>query len=293
MQGVEAQDESGSPPRVWGRPIYQSRQTFGNRFTPTRVGTTFCGSRLQACAPVHPHACGDDASSVTIRRVRCGSPPRVWGRLSFDSLRPMMNLDGSPPRVWGRRLAFYVRLLRSRFTPTRVGTTVWVSVVSAASAVHPHACGDDAPDHICGRPIPGSPPRVWGRLRRKSSNCSRAFGSPPRVWGRLTVAANNVVICTVHPHACGDDARSPSAMVQRSGSPPRVWGRRDRAPAALAIARFTPTRVGTTCRRFVASTTPPVHPHACGDDAKRLGITTVERGSPPRVWGRRFCISTG
>ncbi len=76
------------------------------RFTPTRVGKTGCSSSVASVTSVHPHACGEDrkrepggpeGTRFTPTRVGktwlaggqsrriSGSPPRVWGRLSYHS----------------------------------------------------------------------------------------------------------------------------------------------------------------------------------------------------------------
>src|SRR6266545_3814675 len=70
---------NGSPPRVWGRRHLPAPLDTGNRFTPTRVGTTnFIISRSDD-RTVHPHACGDDSKTAARQRLSYGSPPRVWG----------------------------------------------------------------------------------------------------------------------------------------------------------------------------------------------------------------------
>jgi len=69
----------------------------------------------------------------------------------------------------------------------------------------------------------------------------------------------------VHPHACGD-IFSLQIIYHK-------------------FARFTPTRVGTSFCRCVASVAVAVHPHACGDISRALRRAVLCAGSPPRVWG--------
>src|SRR4029079_2417382 len=86
------------------------------------------------------------------------------------------------------------------------------------------------------------------------------------------------------PHARGDDAFITALSCLIDGSPPRAWGRRGRDGLAALGLRFTPTRVGTTPRRWRCLTTATVHPHARGDDdvlQLLLGLTT--RFTPTRV----------
>ena len=50
------------------------------RFTPTPVGKTseFIEERLHE--KVHPHACGENDSTVITPVGDMGSPPRLWGK---------------------------------------------------------------------------------------------------------------------------------------------------------------------------------------------------------------------
>ena len=91
----------GSPPRVWGRHHVAVGVRVGERFTPTRVGTTATPPEARRRNAVHPHACGDD-----------GEPDHR-----------LVAHHGSPPRVWGRPCDVSFAHGESRFTPTRVGTT--------------------------------------------------------------------------------------------------------------------------------------------------------------------------
>ena len=112
----------GSPPRAWGRLQRSHAAGRSPRFTPTRVGTTLCGSAWRTRPSVHPHARGDDAGRYRRVSAEFGSPPRAWGR------RAMSGSVSVP----------------ARFTPTRVGTTSGPRVPPRRRAVHPHARGDDA-----------------------------------------------------------------------------------------------------------------------------------------------------
>ena len=171
----------GSPPRVWGRLVKRFEQRVHHRFTPTRVGTTGGRLRSIRYWSVHPHACGDDRRTLSSMVRPLGSPPRVWGRRELpvplllrrrftptrvgtttaalsrptcttvhphacgDDLFPAAHLPcrvGSPPRVWGRRLGNSDIWRHARFTPTRVGTTLYAVVQLRVSKVNTHACGD-------------------------------------------------------------------------------------------------------------------------------------------------------
>ena len=152
-----------TPTRVGKTRLLEHGQTCG-RFTPTRVGKTLCARRYSQARRVHPHACGENAGRGDGWIMTIGSPPRVWGKRD----NPMM--------VWAS----------PRFTPTRVGKTRRTPLPTRPTPVHPHACGENATPstntakaqvhpHACGENrravsavpvLPGSPPRVWGKLPR-------------------------------------------------------------------------------------------------------------------------------
>ena len=80
------------------------------RFTPTPVGTSPATRGWSDQGSVHPHACGD---------------------LVTSNLSPALN-TGSPPRLWGPRKAEPGPALKSRFTPTPVGTSHATGVTKLA-----------------------------------------------------------------------------------------------------------------------------------------------------------------
>ncbi len=69
---------AGSPPRVWGRRAVAANQVVGQRFTPTRVGTTNAEVICLRHSSVHPHACGDDRRvAVRVEHHDRFTPTRV------------------------------------------------------------------------------------------------------------------------------------------------------------------------------------------------------------------------
>ncbi len=160
-----------------------------------------------------------------------------------------------------------------RFTPTCVGTTVRASRFA--------------------RPVPGSPPRVWGQPEGRSDKLAAGRFTPTCVGttsASLPIGSGE----TVHPHVCGDNCRSHRNVRSLSGSPPRVWGQLGGGTGRFKLPRFTPTCVGTTQANNVYRRSSTVHPHVCGDNHASIAVAVGERGSPPRVWGqRRSCARLG
>ncbi len=114
----------GSPPRLSGR--RRSRRHNGRWYhgSPPRLwGRRSPPDNTIPALPVHPHACGNDMERSGLGMLPFGSPPRLWGRRSSHDPHPVVDL---------------------RFTPTPVGTTAALLRPRPPTAVHPHACGDDA-----------------------------------------------------------------------------------------------------------------------------------------------------
>ncbi len=232
----------GSPPRVWGIRDGLDGDDLVFRFTPTRVGNTFVGFHFVLLWTVHPHACGEYAVADMAERLAGGSPPRVWGirgvktarflRWRFTPTRvgntaSQANNDsssavhphacgeyawklerryphiGSPPRVWGIRWRRRRLLVKSRFTPTRVGNTGPRPPSAAPDAVHPHACGEYTQSAISAPLTSGSPPRVWGIRSGARPGPGPGRFTPTRV-GNTRRQYLRQHLLSVHPHACGE-----------------------------------------------------------------------------------------
>ncbi len=138
----------------------------------------------------------------------------------------------------------------NRFTPTCVGNTRCTCHPRCRTAVHPHVCGEYCWWRMDFHGLSRFTPTCVGNTSVCGHSAGRKTGSPPRVWGIRRSDIVTLVIKTVHPHVCGE-----YDGVLADYFPP---------------ARFTPTCVGNT---------------AGGE-----WISTVYRGSPPRVWGIPPCV---
>ncbi len=154
---------AGSPPQAWGQwtavlpeqdylPVHPHKRGdneigvelpgYGQRFTPTSVGTIIAANRLN--------------------RESSGSPPQAWGQLAHAKGRaahqrftptsvgtisppkPKTPLSsGSPPQAWGQSRLFLLLIRFLRFTPTSVGTMWGCRGRSGQKTVHPHKRGDN------------------------------------------------------------------------------------------------------------------------------------------------------
>ena len=152
----------GSPPRAWGRSVFDPEVLPPVRFTPTCVG------KIRACCisanveSVHPHVRGEDFSTWRKITCRCGSPPRAWGRLEHE----------------------VSKRFGSRFTPTCVGKMTAHVSIGPSYAVHPHVRGEDQTAASSRRTPYGSPPRAWGRWQRPE-NRFRDYRFTPTCVGKI------------------------------------------------------------------------------------------------------------
>jgi len=171
----------GSPPHAWGHYGTNRFENYPMRFTPTRVGTFSDALPCRNIATVHPHTRGDI----------------VIARATFSAT------SGSPPHAWGHFLQHDCILLRSRFTPTRVGTFHPWCGVCHESSVHPHTRGDIARAAV---PVVfpyGSPPHAWGHYYDKRQGISHHRFTPTRVGTLISLSKLNMPP-PVHPHTRGD-----------------------------------------------------------------------------------------
>ena len=156
--------------------------------------------------------------------------------------------------------------------------------INSKVTVHPHACGELAPNRRDAGSDTGSSPRMWGTLdlMRYARQMCRFI---PTHVGNSRVNLLKKMLVTVHPHACGELERMMKKLSICVGSSPRMWGTQVCRAAHRGRQRFIPTHVGNSPTGTGPLPRRPVHPHACGE----LGVArhpAVELlGSSPRMWG--------
>ena len=172
---------------------------------------------------------------------------------------------GSPPRVRGKELVHGDRFATQRITPACAGKSCFGVVRPAFRRDHPRVCGEKcrAPSRRCC--TLGSPPRVRGKVLRRSY---RDFDPriTPACAGKSPAAEPERSGSRDHPRVCGEKLISGWMMTGIRGSPPRVRGKALRG-----------------CFRYWVDWD---HPRVCGE--KHLYHLTVasDIGSPPRVRGK-------
>ena len=114
-----------------------------------------------------------------------------------------------------------------------------------------------------------------------------ATGTPPRVWGKRGEVVNNQRNIRYTPTRVGKTGGSLVYMTAPIGTPPRVWGKHLAILREALAAAGTPPRVwGKRCAAQPGDGRRLVHPHACGENARRIAPDAAVDGTPPRVWGK-------
>ncbi len=174
---------NGSSPRVRGTVTIDPESRAHRRFIPARAGNRPRQTDRIAWLPVHPRACGEQATADRQDRLVAGSSPRVRGTVH----------QRDQPR------------LHARFIPARAGNRGFMVVDNPHLPVHPRACGEQtgwtATRMICR----GSSPRVRGTARRGLHLVDAGRFIPARA-GNSVAAKTTLQPAAVHPRACGEQA---------------------------------------------------------------------------------------
>ena len=131
----------------------------------------------------HPRVCGEKIEMPYELLLKEGSPPHVrgkaWGRCCPDRLR------WDHPCVCGEKDKTSVELAPGAGSPPRVRGKVFGQVLAAlVLGITPAYAGKSRPE-ACGVAFLRDHPRVCGEKRRPSSHSHTLPGSPPRVRGKV------------------------------------------------------------------------------------------------------------
>ena len=226
------------------------------------MGRLLNGAIDDSVTAVHPHACGE---IVRVKNKRCAS-------------------YGTSPRLWGDCLPTPRAISPKRYIPTLVGRFASVSILSYNSSVHPHACGEITITRADLRPLSGTSPRLWGDLTEQEREQRRERYIPTLV-GRLASYTCGATTQSVHPHACGEIEPPETEFCAGDGTSPRLWGDWKLNLSKYGLIRYIPTLVGRLLWLNLRTSTPTVHPHACGEISVMLTRVRPPLGTSPRLWG--------
>ena len=187
-------------------------------------------------------------------------------------------------------------------------------------------CGEKKKCYTKGGILPGSPPRVRGKVGAvvcgvvysgitpayagKSTLYSGirrvVLGSPPRMRGKVLchrVRAGRIGITPAyagksargifrfgpvrdHPRVCGEKIFCHSVVLRLLGSPPRMRGKVTLEVTYATKPGITPAYAGKSIRATAILRQSRDHPRVCGEKVGQAGDDVGVAGSPPRMRGK-------
>ncbi|SCQ46912.1 Hypothetical protein PFR_JS7-2_1904 [Propionibacterium freudenreichii] len=199
---LESFRPDGSPPRMRGEPGHDASELVDVGITPAYAGRT-----IQKLLPIfadtdHPRVCGENHRAASRWGPSCGSPPRMRGEPRRPGSRPAppritpayagrtpdvmvpATPAGDHPRVCGENHPVRNRnAVQQGITPAYAGRTDSSARIRAQIEDHPRVCGENTSHQSVSEVGTGSPPRMRGEPRRRSSRLSSA-GITPAYAGR-------------------------------------------------------------------------------------------------------------
>ena len=154
----------------------------------------------------------------------------------------------------------------ARFTPTYVGNTNAITIITPGFTVHPHIRGEYEVSRLNLISLTGSLPHTWGILYGLTPliYCQRFT---PTYVGNTRPCVLRICTALVHPHIRGEYPLNLFNFPIYYGSPPHTWGIRH---SSLHRHDFH-----------------AVHPHIRGEYSHLGYAGSISVGSPPHTWGIR------
>ena len=118
-------------------------------------------------------------------------------------------------------------------------------------------------------------------FRRRARRITPAHAGKTKLYGCNQCARPD------HPRACGENLRPFAASSPSFGSPPRMRGKLCVHLVKPVVGRITPAHAGKTESRKRHKKGDADHPRACGENFSSHITLKSDRGSPPRMRGKR------
>ena len=184
--------------------------------------------------------------------------------------RLQQTLLGSPPRVRGKGGVKVAVKNNTGIIPARAGKSGRSVRWGWQTRDHPRACGEKLVNARPLRAVPGSPPRVRGKVAQLEV-VQHGVGITPARAGKRPDRSLRSMQPRDHPRACGEKPMLQCCKALTAGSPPRVRGKALARTGLDAAAGITPARAGKSSRRARQPRSAGDHPRACGEKGKRCG----------------------
>ena len=187
--------------------------------------------------------CGENATTLSSKPIKAGSPPRVRGKRS-PTCSPVAS---------------------KRITPACAGKTQKKHLTARNRKDHPRVCGENATAAPSSPHAKGSPPRVRGK-RSRSPRGRLTTRITPACAGKTRTTAIRAGGKQDHPRVCGENQGIATSQLLRLGSPPRVRGKLSAFPFLNSDIRITPACAGKTFLPCGNLARVRDHPRVCGEN---------------------------
>ena len=127
-------------------------------------------------------------------------------------------------------------------------------------------------------------------MRGKPHCSARRFNIPritPACAGKTVFFNPKQITIGDHPRVCGENFLSSAMHPIIVGLPPRVRGKHGKPTLATRFGGITPACAGKTTVKNVLKSFTQDHPRVCGENKDTIVQLLLNRGSPPRVRGKR------
>ena len=146
-------------------------------------------------------------------------------------------------------------------------------------------CGEKARVAHLVDTLPGSPPRVRGKVRHPQYTTSRG-GITPACAGKSLSTRWTSLPYRDHPRVCGEKLAFSAFSARELGSPPRVRGKVGFIVLVQTAIGITPACAGKSFCWSLSRALKRDHPRVCGEKFCCSPAKAVAVGSPPRVRGK-------
>ena len=170
-------------------------------------------------------------------------------------------------------------------TPACAGKRACTTTATTRPKDHPRMCGEK-PERIApSAMMPGSPPRMRGKVIHDGGGL---FGHriTPAHAGKSSRVSSFLWLFWDHPRACGEKLVTTPGQKPPFGSPPRMRGKDKVAFVHRGQQGITPAHAGKSSKSRIRRTESQDHPRACGEKPGNVSGAHNVAGSPPRMRGK-------
>ena len=181
--------------------------------------------------------------------------------------------------------------------PTNSGELSWITPADAGKTArsdslrrwkrdHPRGCGENRKTMTEDVEDAGSPPRMRGKPLPAACVLSKRRITPADA-GKTSGWKFAKTACWDHPRGCGENLPVSDDVSSMMGSPPRMRGKPFVAAFCSVGIGITPADAGKTQRTKQKRLQAKDHPRGCGENIRYCNFAFRNKGSPPRMRGKR------